>query len=100
MPRKTIKQSIVDSIYVNACFKLIDLGTSDESDADEIEIEVYRDITVVTCNFLGLTRFTYLNNNRSKDSDTVTLCLYQNSQLGSMKSYLPTMKDVLEKSQD
>lgn len=47
MPRKSTKDKLIDYKYFEGCCRLIDLDTSDESEAEELEIDVLFDVEVV-----------------------------------------------------
>lgn len=83
MPRATAKNVIIDLIYFEGCVQLLDLNTSDESEADEIELNTLQDLNLVLSNrsFVNISHiiFTFV---RLKNSDMVTSFQYQCRQFG------------------
>lgn len=52
MPRKTCKDKIIEQVYMKGIFDLLDLETSDESEAEEVEVNTLTELQIV-CYFKG-----------------------------------------------
>lgn len=52
MPRKTCKDKIIEQVYMKGIFDLLDLETSDESEAEEVEVNTLTKLQIV-CYFKG-----------------------------------------------